>query len=131
MGEQRSGFAALRGSTFALMLAFAISQILFGHSLEDASVAVSFIGLVVDFGVSFGLTTSAMLRLKACKRAKPWTPPSERRHSHVDQDRSTFIAHSDHRSGEVGKVQEGSAKPVFARAHAIRGYGSFPKTIEG
>ncbi len=72
---QQSGFAALMGALFALMLAFVMSLSLFGGKLSG-SVGPFLIGVILYFGVSFALIGLAVLRLNAWKRANPWTPPS-------------------------------------------------------
>ena len=73
---QRSGFAAILGGVFALMLAFVISPSLFGRMLGADLVPISFIGLILFLGTSFALMAFAVWRLNAWKRANPWTPPS-------------------------------------------------------
>lgn len=74
--QQRSGFAAILGGVFALTLAFVISLSLLARTLGDDLVSLSVIGLVLLLGTSFALMAFAVLRIKAWKRANPWTPPS-------------------------------------------------------
>ena len=74
--HQRSGFTAILGSIFALMLAFVLSLSLFARALGDDLVAISLIGLVLYLATSFILMAFAVLRMNAWKRANPWTPPS-------------------------------------------------------
>lgn len=74
--QQRSGFSAILGVVFALTLVFVISLSLFARALGDDLVAISFVGLILLLGTSFALMALAVLRMKAWKRANPWTPPS-------------------------------------------------------
>lgn len=73
--NQRSGFTALLGCVFALMLAFVIPLSVFARALGDASVPMSLGGLTVHLGASFGLMAVAVARINAWKRANPWTSP--------------------------------------------------------
>jgi len=74
--RQRSGFTAILGSVFALMLTFVIPLGVFAPTLGGDLVSVSLVGLILYLGMSFALMAVAVLRVNAWKRSNPWTPPS-------------------------------------------------------
>ncbi len=79
-GQRRSGFFAiiLIVPLLAPFLTLALSS--FEHTARDARAFVVLAGaaLVLYLAVGLGLSLIAVLRLKAWKRAHPWTPPLPR-----------------------------------------------------
>jgi hypothetical protein len=74
---RRSGFSAILVAVPTLSVAFVLACTLYGRALgRHIEVPVVLTGLGFYSATVLGLMAFAMLRLKAWKRANPWTPPS-------------------------------------------------------
>lgn len=74
---ERSGFAVIVGCFFApLSCAFVLFPSLFGRALGNHLIPAYLIGLILYLAASIGLMALAFSRVKAWKRAHPWTPPA-------------------------------------------------------
>jgi Flp pilus assembly protein TadB len=70
--QERSGFYAIAGVVMPLlMLVFVFACVLLKLAVSDAAA-----GFGVYLAAAFVLMAVAMLRLRAWKRANPWSPPA-------------------------------------------------------